>query len=189
MCCKVGGRKSSKEINCRCCPQKAKGIFANQFSFFHFLSKKKLQAFTIAELLIVVGILAVVIVGMINLFIYTSVAAALAGNKTVAVAAAQSKMEEIRNYDYDLIAVDYASGGVPGNTFLLNQPNGIGTIYIDSTNPDLLEIKIVVCWEDKYNRIIGEDINLNGNLEVDEDLNGNNELDSIVSLVMLFAKK
>jgi len=43
--------------------------------------KDKRAGFTLVELLIVVWILAIVIVGMIQLFIYTSVQAELAGNK------------------------------------------------------------------------------------------------------------
>ncbi|MDP8264832.1 MAG: type II secretion system protein [Candidatus Aceula lacicola] len=189
MRCKVKDLRFFKRKFFFCFLQRALNFFRNRFSVSHPLSRKNLNAFTLAELLVVTVILGVAIVGMVNLFIYTSVAATLAGNKTLAVAAAQSKMEEIRNHDYSLIATDYASGGTPGDTFFLSQVNGTGVIYIDSSNAQLLEIKVVVSWEDKYDRIIGEDIDLDGILDTGEDSNLNGELDSIVNLVMLFAQK
>jgi len=189
MCCKVEAPKWFKKIACCNIFRDEKSFSSKRLLDSYFSPKRRLNAFTLVEVLVVVGILTVVIVGMLNLFVYTSATASLAGNKTTAVAAAQSKMEEIRSHDYDLILTDYVSGGTLGDTFLLNSPNGIGTIYIDSTDPDLLEIRIVVCWEDKHDRIIGEDINLNGILDIGEDLDLSGEIDSIVNLVMLNARK
>ncbi len=59
-----------------------------------FMNKKE-AAFSLVELLIVVWILAFVMTAMIQLFIYTSVEAEMAGNKTLAVSEAQNKIEEI----------------------------------------------------------------------------------------------
>ena len=56
---------------------------------------------------------------------------------TFAISEAQSKLDEIRNSNYDLITTDYISGGTPGNTFETTQPTGIGSIYINDSNPDL----------------------------------------------------
>jgi prepilin-type N-terminal cleavage/methylation domain-containing protein len=141
------------------------------------------RGFTLVELLIVVGILAVVVLGLLQLFIYTSVQAQMAGNKTLAVAAATNKIEEIRNHTYTSIAADYASGGTPGNKFTPANITGKGIIYIGSSNPDLLTIEVDVSWRNKYGRVIGEDLDLDGVKDTGEDVNGNNKLDSPVKLI------
>src|SRR3990167_4005487 len=125
--------------------------------------------FTLIELVFVAGILAVVLTGMIQLFIHTSVTAELSGNKTLAVAEAHNKLEEMRNHSFDLIATDYASGGTPGDTFNLTNLTGKGKIYIDNSNPSLLTLKVVIAWQNKYNRIVGEDLDLDGTLDGGED--------------------
>lgn len=145
--------------------------------------------FTLAELLVAVIILGLVLGGLLQVFIRSSVLAELAYNKTVAMSEAQGKMEEIRNYDYDSIAADYASGGAQGNTFSLSQLTGTGVIYIDSSNADLLEVEIVVSWQNKYGRIVGEDLDLDGELDSGEDADGNGKLSSIATLVSLIAKR
>lgn len=106
------------------------------------------------EILVAVGILAVVIVGLLQLFVYCSTLAEAAGNTTIAVNKAQNKMEEIRTHDFDSIATDYASGGTPGNTFALTSPNGTGTIATSQVggSSELLQIQIDVNWQNKNGR-------------------------------------
>ncbi|MDP8266247.1 MAG: prepilin-type N-terminal cleavage/methylation domain-containing protein [Candidatus Aceula meridiana] len=153
--------------------------------------KNSRQGFTLVELMIVAAILAVVVVGMLKIFIFSSESAAIAADKTLALSAAQDKIEEIRNHSFDDIVADYAAGGTPGNAFTVSNLTSSGVVYIDSTNAELLIVKAVVCWEDKYGRIIGEDANLNGALDAGEDTPGeeNNEIDSIASLVSMVAKR
>lgn len=112
------------------------------------------QGFTLAEVLIAVGILAVVIVGLLQLFVYCSTLAEAAGNTTLAVSEAQNKMEEIRNHDFSAIAVDYASGGTPGNTFTLTSLNGTGTITVSQVggSSELLQVRTDVVWQNKNGR-------------------------------------
>ena len=77
-----------------------------------FLNYKKIyckHGFTLAEIMIAVGILAVVMVGLLQVYIHCSLLAEAAGNKSVAMAEAQSKMEEIRNYDFESIVPAYTS--------------------------------------------------------------------------------
>jgi len=124
--------------------------------------RAKQNGFTLAEILIVVVIMAFLIIGMGQLFIYTALEAELAGNKSIAVSLAQSKIEEIRTHAYSSIPVDYASGGTPGNTFTTTGLDGIGLVRIDSSDPELLGIEVLVFWQDKYGRIIGEDADLDG---------------------------
>ncbi|MBU3912428.1 MAG: prepilin-type N-terminal cleavage/methylation domain-containing protein [Candidatus Omnitrophica bacterium] len=154
--------------------------------------RKKLSkraGFTLMELVIAIGILALVLVGLLQVFVCCLSLSELAGNSTIAISKAQGKLEEIRNHSFNSIVVDYSQGESPGNIFDLTQLNGKGVIYIDDTNPELLEIEIVVSWQEKGNRIIGEDSNLNGALDTGEDDNGNGKLDSPVSLVSMIAKR
>lgn len=114
--------------------------------------KNKKGGFTLVELVIAMGILAFVLMTFMALFIYTSVAGKIAGNKTLAVAAAQNKIEEIRNQTFDNIATMYSSAGTPGNTFTPAHLNGVGTVSIDSSTADIVTIQVSVSWTDKYNR-------------------------------------
>ena len=148
---------------------------------------------TFVELLITTAILAVIIIGCLQLFIYSATQAEMTGNLTAAVAEAQSKIEEIRNHNYSAIAADYASGGTPGNTFNLTQLTGKGIIYIDSANApchsELLCVEIDVSWRNRYNRVIGEDTDLDGVLDGGEDVNGNGKLDSPAKLMTMITRK
>ena len=145
---------------------------------------------SLVEILIAVGILAYVLVGQMKLFVVCSGLSELSGNMTMATAAVQSKLDEIRNHDYDSIVADYASGGTPGNIFSLTDITGTGVIYVDSSNPDLLEVEVVVSWQhDKTSRVIGEDTDLDGVLDTGEDDNSNGKLDSLVSIAILLADR
>ena len=141
------------------------------------------------ELMVAIFILAVVIVGLLQLFIQTSVLAEMSRNKTFAISAAQSKIEEIRNHTYSSIATDYAFGGTPGNTFTPTGLTGKGVIYIDSSNAALLQVDVVVCWRSKYNRIVGEDLDLDGVLDPGEDTDGDNRIDSPAVVSSLIAQR
>ena len=152
-------------------------------------NNKGLKGFTLVELLVTVGIVSVVLVGLMQMFVYCNVLAELGGNMTKVLSAASDKIEEMRNYNYDAIVTDYASGGAVGNTFDLSQPAGKGVVYIDSSNANLLNVTVVVTFLNRNQRIVGEDVNLNGVLDAGEDLDGNGQIDSRVKLMTMIAKK
>ena len=106
------------------------------------------------EGLIAIGILTVVVVGLLQLFVYCSRLAEAAGNTTLAINEAQNKMEEIRGHDFSTVAVDYASGGTPGNTFTLTSLTGTGTVMISQFggSSSLLQTQINVNWQNKNGR-------------------------------------
>ena len=143
---------------------------------------------SLTEVLICAGILIVVLTGMFRLFIYSTELNDMSRNVTVAMSEVQGKMEEIRNYDFNLITTDYVSGGTPGDTFNLSQVTGVGVITIDASNTKLLKIRIVACWRNQNGRVIGEDKNLNGVLDTGEDLNGNGQIDSTVAIESYVAR-
>jgi len=75
------------------------------------------------------------------------------------------------------------------NPFDLDQVTGKGVIYIDASNSELLEIKIVASWEDKYGRIIGGDFDLDGEVDTGETLDGDGDLTSIARVISLVARR
>jgi hypothetical protein len=123
------------------------------------------------------------------MFLYASTIADIARNKTLAVTDASSTLEEIRDHTFEDITTDYASAGTPGDTFDLTTLTGKGKIYIDATNPELLVVKTVVCWQNKYNRTIGEDLDFDGVLDAGEDVDGDGEISSPVELVTYITEK
>ena len=150
---------------------------------------KNKEGFTLVELVFVIGILASIAVGMVQLYIHTAAMADLSGNVSIAVSQAQNILEEIREHDYDLISADYGAGGNPGNKFDLTLMTGKGRIYLDTSNAELIEIEVVVSWEDRYGRIIGEDLDLDGELDGGEDSNGDSKLSSIVTLMSMVTRR
>jgi len=151
--------------------------------------QKSRKGVSLVEIIVTIGIIVIVFAGLIQVFLYSSVISEMAGNITLTISEAQSKLEEIRGHDFDSITTDYGSGGTPGNTFSLALINGMGVIYITTINSDLLLVEIVVSWREKNNRIMGEDTNLNGVLNSGEDANSNGKLDSSATIVTLIAKR
>ena len=113
------------------------------------------QGFTLVEVMIAVGILAIVIVGLLQLFVYCSILAQDAGNVTLALSQAQNKIEEMRGHGFANLTTDYGSGGTPGNTFsLTGLNNGTGTITISQVggSAELLQVQIDSAWQNKSSR-------------------------------------
>ena len=150
---------------------------------------KEIAGFSLAEALVTLGLVVVIVTGVLQLFIYCAVLSELSGKMTGVVSEAQAKLEEIHDHSYTLITTDYVAGGTPGNTFDLTQATGKGVILIDSSNADLLRIEVVVSWQNRNNRVVGEDKNFNGSLDAGEDANGNLRMDSPVSLVTSIARR
>ncbi len=151
--------------------------------------RRKKSGFTLVEVLIAAGILVIVILGLMETYIYINIMSNTARDLTHALTQAQNKVEEIRNTTYSSIATNYASGGTPGNKFNITSPTGEGVVTIDSSNSDLLQIDVVICFSTKGGRIIGEDTNLNGVLNAGEDTNGNGKIDSPVHIITNIAKR
>lgn len=158
------------------------------------ISRDRLRApavhgFTLVEMLVSAGILTLMMVSVLRTFFYYSDLVDMSQALTLATAQAQSKLDEIRNSSYSLITTDYALGGTPGNTFNLSQMTGQGVIFIDASNTNLLQVETTVSFRLKNGRVVGEDTNLNGVLNVGEDFNGNGKLDSVVNLITLMARR
>jgi prepilin-type N-terminal cleavage/methylation domain-containing protein len=143
---------------------------------------------SLAEVMVCVLIFGFVAVGLFRLFIYCSSQADLSRNLTLAVAEAQNQLETLRTYPYNQIVADYADGASPGDEFNLTQLTGKGTITIDASNPKMLIARIAVCWRNQNGRVIGEDLNLDGDLVTAEDVNADGKMDSLVVIESYIAQ-
>lgn len=137
------------------------------------------RGFGLAEILLAVAILVFALCGILAMHTTCLVLMATSKNVNIATNAAQGLIEEIRSAPFAQIIDDYN-----GLNFIVNNiPSSRGVVYVDDTNPDLLEVTISVCWK-QGNRIIGEDTNLNGVLNAGEDKSPYNQIiDSPVELV------
>lgn len=150
------------------------------------IQNRKNSGFTLLELMIGAVVLIVALVGLIAAYTGCFMLNEGARNLTIAINGAQDKMEEIRNLSFDQIA---GQDGTNFETDGLRDSDSEGIVEVDSSNPDLLVVTVTICWRQKGGRIIGEDSNLNGNLDTGEDVNGNNQLDSPAQLVTLMARR
>lgn len=132
--------------------------------------------------MVITGVLAIVILGLVQTFLTCSLLADLASRKTISLEQAQDKLEEILNSNFDTIVTDYASGATPGDQFNLTTISGKGVITASTYATNVVSVDVVVCFQLRNGRIIGEDKNLNGTLDAGEDANGNGAMDSPVKL-------
>jgi len=146
--------------------------------------KIKKGGFTLVEILLAVAILAFVLCSI--LVTYVSCLTLIATSKSINIAtnACLGLVEEIRSDPFVRIIDDYN-----GLNFIVNEiPASMGVVYVDDTNPELLQVTVSICWR-QGNRVIGEDADLNGFLDAGEDANGNGIIDSPVQLVTLIANR
>jgi hypothetical protein len=146
------------------------------------------EGFTLVELIVASGTIALSVAGLLQLFVYCLWQAENSGNLTAAFTEAHGKLEELRNADFERIPADYGPGGDPGPTFALADPPGMGVVYLDTGTPDLIGVEVVVCWRER-SAVSGEDSNLNGLLDAGEDANGNGRLDSPASTATVVGRR
>ncbi|MFC1594218.1 prepilin-type N-terminal cleavage/methylation domain-containing protein [Candidatus Omnitrophota bacterium] len=146
------------------------------------------KGFTLVEVVIAAAVFAIAIVALLKVFIECSALADLARNTSFAVVEAQSKIEEIRSYSSSAIPAVYGPGGTEGDEFDLTRPFGYGKIFLTQISPSLLEVRVVVCWRNANNRVIGEDTNLDRTLAGLED-DGDGVLESLVTIATQIASR
>ena len=131
------------------------------------------SGFTLVELIAGMLVLVLAFVGILTSYMKCLELSELSINSSNAVLAAQNRVEQIKNTVYDQIQANFHNV-----TFTNANLNGIGVSLVDSSNPEFLQVTVVFCWRQKSGRILGEDANLNGQLNAGEDVNGNGALDS-----------
>ncbi|MBU2103302.1 MAG: prepilin-type N-terminal cleavage/methylation domain-containing protein [Candidatus Omnitrophota bacterium] len=141
------------------------------------------HGFTLVEVVVAIGILATTLCVLLGVYSACTILVSTSKSINIATNAVLGLMEEIRTSSFADIE-DYN-----GLQFVLNAvPESRGVVYVDDTNPELLEVTVSVCWR-QGNRIIGEDANLNGALDGGEDQNGNGKIDSPVQIVTRIANR
>ena len=135
------------------------------------------EGFSLTELMIAAAVFLLVIAGVLISYIACLELAEVSKNSSLAVYAAKSKIEEMKNTPFSQILAAYNN-----TTFTTANLNGIGVCYVDDSNPDLLHVSVVFCWKQPNGRVLGEDKDLDGQLDVGEDMNSNGRLDSIVQI-------
>jgi len=137
--------------------------------------------------MIAAAVLVVALLGLLGVFTNCFGLNETARNLTIAINGAQERLEQIRNADFGTIIANY------NGPFNVSGLDGIGRVdatYVAGSNNNLIDTRVVICWRQGRNRIIGEDINLNGNLDAGEDVNPTNgSLDSPAQLVTLITEK
>jgi len=136
------------------------------------------QGFTLPELMVAAMVTIIAFLGILFTYARYLELDELSRNTSIALQESQNKIEAIKNTAYDQIVATYDN-----QTFTPTGLNGKGVITIDDTNPKLMLITVTFCWKQRNNRLMGEDTNLNGVLNVGEDKNGNGVMDSPVQLI------
>ncbi len=136
---------------------------------------KKRTGFTFVELLISTVLLASLFTGVMLTILKSMELSELTNNSSLAVLAAQNKLAEIENTAFNQVFANYNNA-----TFNPNGLNGKGVTYVDNAIPKVLSITVVVCFKQANGRLLGEDSNLNGQLDAGEDKDGDGKLDSII---------
>lgn len=145
------------------------------------------RGFTLIEVMLAAGILVIVLSGILATYISCFELISTSQNLTLAVNAAQRRIEEMRDYSFSQIYADYNNQIFTVGEITIG--NSQGVIYVDNSNPDLLEITVSVCWRQRGGRIIGEDLDLDGILDAGEDANVNGIIDSPAQLVTLISER
>lgn len=136
--------------------------------------------------MIVSGIVIVALAGILATYVVCFELMETTKNSNLALNAAQQVLEEMRSVAFTSIYSIYN-----GHTFFvpaLGANNNLGRVYINNSNPGLLNVTVGVCWRQKSQRIIGE-CRVNGTVLTFNDTNANNILDSPVQMTTLMAQR
>lgn len=136
------------------------------------------KGLTLVELLISVLILVPLFTISMLSFIRCMQLSDLAKNSSLATWAVKNRMTAIEGTDYNQIFNTYHNTNITNVADL----NGIGKTYVDNSNAAYLTVTTSFSWRERNGRVIGEDRDLDGIVDIGEDLNGNGQLDSIVKI-------
>ncbi|MBM3251677.1 MAG: type II secretion system protein [Candidatus Omnitrophica bacterium] len=168
------------------------------------------KALTMLELVLVIALLGFALVGLLVSYVSSLNLSEYDKDLTIAMNIAREKMEELYNQrfeDFDTLGVSMCDSEegclVTGDNNLrvvsfskiyvqnnYNDFNGSCAIYITKLDENLKEARTVVCWKQNVGRITGEDKDLDGTLDGNEDAGGHvGQLDSPCELISAFAKR
>lgn len=129
------------------------------------------------ELMMAVLILLPLFTSVVLTYIRATQLNSLAQNISMVTRGCRNQLVQIEGTAFNQVYATY-------NDFNFNIPgiNGVGVVYVDNSNPDLIEVSLSFSWKESNGRILGEDLDLDGAIDIGEDVNNNGELDSIVGL-------
>jgi Tfp pilus assembly protein PilV len=142
------------------------------------MRKNSIKGFALPEVLLATAIAAFAVCGILLMYIASMDLIRTSKNASMATSAAQGLIEEIRNTPFPDIVTNYNGLKFSVN----NMPENSGIVYVDDTDPEFLLVTVSVCWR-QGDKIVGEDLNLNGDLDAGEDTNSNLRIDSTVELI------
>lgn len=143
----------------------------------YYFHKNNQRGVTLPELIVSLVVFVIAIVGILYSYVKCLELQDLGRNTSIATQAVRNKMENIKNSTFATLFATYNN-----TTFTAANINGRGVVYVNNSNVNLPQIKIVFCWKQPNGRLIGEDKNINGVLDAGEDTNGNGQLDSYVQI-------
>ncbi|MCK4249369.1 MAG: prepilin-type N-terminal cleavage/methylation domain-containing protein [Candidatus Omnitrophica bacterium] len=161
--------------------------------------------FTLVEVMIATLILTIALGGLLHAFSACLILNENSRNLSLALNGAQDVIEQIRNNNFANILglngttffLDQAGVDDPADDWFLRRQDHRGVIqvinFVDPVtgipNPNLLQVRVVICWRQQGGRIIGEDTNLNGVLDAGEDQSSppNGRIDSPAELITLIS--
>ncbi|MBU1043812.1 MAG: type II secretion system GspH family protein [Candidatus Omnitrophica bacterium] len=139
---------------------------------------RRKKGFTLVEVLVSTLIMAIAITSTLQILIYLLQMNEANQSSVTCMNEVQGRMDAIKSVLYEDIVGSYNRLNFTSAELTSRGVRHSGIIYATEIQPPfLIDVKIVVCWENK-NRIIGEDTNLNGLLDGGEDTNGNGIIDS-----------
>jgi len=146
------------------------------------------KGFTLIEVSLAVLVFIVVLTSLLSLYISFIKLSEDTLATTRAFFSAQKMMETIRGYNFNKIKNDFDGYTFTPEGFSSDKAKGIVYVTEEEGRSDLLRVNIVICFK-SGERIIGEDLNLNGNLDIGEDKNNNDMLDSPVEITTLITSR
>ncbi len=141
-------------------------------------SMKCKQGFTLPELLIATTVVLLTSLGILFTYVQCLELNRINHETSLVLQAARNLMEEIRSVSPSMVHDTYNE-----KTFLLEEPQGIILAAVNDQDPQLLLVTVKCFWKQAKGRMIGEDNDFNGMLDLGEDLNKNDVLDSPITLV------
>lgn len=157
----------------------------------------KKNGFTLVEVSFTLGILAFCLCGLlftyINMFVFSDHSRMF----SLACNAVGAKIEEVKNCAFDDLFGFYNGVAFDLDGFPAEDSEAVIEVSDVLEYPDLKVVRIVACFKGPDRMIggrlikgplIGEDLNLDGNLDSGEDKDGNGSLDSPVEVVTLIVR-
>lgn len=136
------------------------------------------KGFSLSELMIATLIFSFTFAGVILVFFRCMELSEMARNTSAALNACKSWIASIEDTAFDQIVGTYNNATFPPPPNV----NGKGVIYVTSPSANLLLVTTAFSWKEKNGRLMGEDANINGQINAGEDINANGMLDSPVKL-------